>query len=79
MNKSKYVDTSIQALKLMLGDETNELGSDGKRALCDVVGKLKRLSKQQEATYEELYRTVEEVAKTVLKAAHDNGHSKFRS
>jgi len=70
MNKSKYVDASIQALKQMLGDETNELGSDGKRALSCAVSKLKRLKKQPRATDDELHQTVEEVAKLVLNAAY---------
>jgi len=77
MNKAN-VDTSIQRLKEMLGDETNELGSDGKKALCGAVGKLKRLKKHPNATYDEVYQTVAEVAELVLKLC-SNDRSGFRS
>ena len=79
MKKTKYVDASIQALKQMLGDETNELGSVGKRTLSRAVGELKRLKRHPEATYDDVSRTVAEVAELVLKANGSTSGSEFRS
>ena len=79
MNKAKYVDSSIEILKSMLGDESNELGSGGKRALTSAIGKLKKLKRQRNATYGEVFRTVAEVAELVSSAAVGCGRSDFRS
>jgi hypothetical protein len=65
MNQSKYLDSCIQILKRMRGDQTNELGSGQQRALGKEIQKLKRLAKQQQVNREELFRIVAEVAKTV--------------
>ena len=61
----KYVDSSILILKGMLGDQSNELGSERQRALSREIRKLKKLKKQPRLKREEVYRVVSEVAKTV--------------
>lgn len=63
----KYLDSSIQFLKRMLGDQSNELESGQQRALAAGIRKLKRLKKQRRLTREEVYRVVSEVAETVSK------------
>jgi phosphoenolpyruvate carboxylase len=67
--KSKHLDSSIQHLKQMLVDQSNELESERKRALVAALRKLKKLKKQPPAKYEDIYRTVAEVAKAVLDAS----------
>ncbi|MGO9336829.1 MAG: hypothetical protein ACLPY1_04895 [Terracidiphilus sp.] len=65
MNESKYLDSSIQILKDMLADQSNELESEQQRALAGEIRKLKRLKKQPRINREELYRIVSEIAETV--------------
>ena len=65
MNESKYLDSSIQVLKDMLADQSNELESEQQRALSGDIRKLKRLKKQPHISSEELYRIVSEIAETV--------------
>jgi hypothetical protein len=65
MNESKYLDSSIQFLKDMLANQSNELESEQQRALSGEIRKLKRLKKQPRINREELYRVVSEVAETV--------------
>jgi hypothetical protein len=67
MNKSKYLDSCIQILKGMLGDQSNELGSEQQRALAGGIRKLKKLRKQPLMKRDELYRIVGEIAETVSK------------
>ncbi len=67
MNQSKYLDSSIQILKGMLGDQSNELGSEQQRALAKEIRKLKSLQRQPKMSRDEVYRIVEEVALTVSK------------
>lgn len=67
MNESKYLDSSIQILKDMLADQSNELESEQQRALAGEIRKLKRLKKQPRINREELYRIVSEIAETVSK------------
>ena len=67
MNKSKYLDSCIQILKGMLGDQSNELGSEQQRALAGEIRKLKKLRKQPLMKRDELYRIVGEIAETVSK------------
>ncbi len=67
MNPSKYLDSSIQILKGMLGDQSNELGSEQQRALANEIRKLKSLQEQPKMSRDEIYRIVEEVALTVSK------------
>ncbi len=63
----KYLDSSIQYLKEMLGDKSNELESGELRALSMGIRRLKKLKKQPKLTREEIYRVVSEVAETVSK------------
>jgi len=65
MNDSKYLDSCIQILKGMLGDQSNELGSEQQRALAEGVRKLKKLKKQPQMKRDEVYRVVSEIAETV--------------
>lgn len=67
MNESKYLESSIQILKDMLADQSNELESEQQRALAGEIRKLKRLKKQPRINREELYRIVSEIAETVSK------------
>ena len=67
MNKSKYLDSCIQILKGMLGDQSNELGSEQQRALAKGICKLKKLKKQSKLSHDELYRVVSEIAELVSK------------
>ena len=67
MNESKYLDSSIQILRDMLADQSNELESGQQRALAGGIRKLKRLKKQPRNNREELYRIVSEIAETVSK------------
>jgi hypothetical protein len=67
MNKAKYLDSSIQILKEMLGDQSNELESKERRALEAHIRKLKRLAKQSELNDAELYSVVSEIAETISK------------
>ena len=80
MNNSKYLDSCIQILKGMRGDQSNELGSEQQRALGREIAKLRKLKKQHAVTREEVYRVVAEVAATVSKICNDyqpkrKGHS----
>ena len=65
MNQSKYLDSCIQILKGMLGDQSNELGSEQQRALAEGVRKLKKLKKQSQMKRDEVYRIVSEIVETV--------------
>ncbi len=65
MNESKYLDSSIQILKDMLADQSNELESEQQRALADKIRELKRLKKQPRINREDLHRIVSEIAETV--------------
>jgi len=65
MNKSKYLDSCIQILKGMLGDQSNELGSEQQRALAEGIRKLKTLKKQPLMKLDEVYRVVSEIAEAV--------------
>jgi len=64
---SKRLDSCIQSLKQMIGDPSNELGSEQQRALKSEIRKLKRLKKQPSCKREELYRVANEIAEEVLK------------
>ena len=63
---SKHLDASIQSLKEVLGDPSNELGSEQQRALAGEIRRLKRLKKRPHVDRDELYRVVSKVAETVL-------------
>jgi len=78
-NKQKYLDSSIQHLKQMLVDQSNELESERKRELVAALRKLKRLKKQPDATREDVYRIVAEVAKAVLDACGSSRQSEGHS
>jgi len=67
MNHSKHLDSSIQILKRMRGDQSNELGSEQQRALGKEIDRMKKLKKQRTASRDEIYRIVSEVAETVSK------------
>ena len=67
MNDMKYLDSCIQILKGMRGDQSNELESEKQRALAAEIRKLKKLKKQPKMNRDELYRAVSEVAETVLR------------
>jgi hypothetical protein len=67
MNKSQNVDSCIQLLKEMRGDQSNELGPGQQRALAGEIRRLKKLKKQSHVNRDELYRVVSEVAETVSK------------
>jgi hypothetical protein len=67
MNDMKYLDSCIQFLKRMRGDQSNELESEQQRALAEEIHKLKKLKKQPKLNRDELYRIVSEVAETVLR------------
>ena len=68
---NKHLDSSIQFLKQMLGDQSNELELAQQRALALEVRKLTKLKKQHNVTHDELYRVVSEVAETVSKILSD--------
>jgi hypothetical protein len=72
MNEAKHLDSCIQILKGMRGDQSNELGSEQQRALSQVIGKLKKLKKQQNPSRDEVYRAVAEAAETVTKICNDS-------
>jgi hypothetical protein len=65
---AKNIDSCIQSLKVMLGDQSNELGSEQKRALAGETRKLKKLKKQEELNQDELYRVISAIAESVLKS-----------
>lgn len=65
MSKFKHVDASIQILKGMLADQSNELESEQQRALSAAIRKLRRLRKEPKIEREELVRVVSEVAEAV--------------
>jgi hypothetical protein len=67
MNNSKYLDSCIQILKGMLGDQSNELESEQQRALAEGIRKLKKLKKQPKMRRDDVYCVVSEVAETVSK------------
>lgn len=67
MNESKYLGSCIQTLKVMMGDQSNELESEQRRALAEEIRKLKRLKKRSRIGRDELYRIVSEIAETVSK------------
>jgi hypothetical protein len=69
MNQSKYLDSSIQLLKQMLGDQSNELGSEQRRALAKEIRKLKSLQRQPTKSHDEVRRIVNQVALTVFDIA----------
>ncbi len=65
MNKSKRLDSCIQILKAMRGDQSNELESEQQRAFTEQIRRLKALKKHSKIGRDELYRAVSEVAETV--------------
>jgi hypothetical protein len=67
MNELKYLDSCIHTLREMLGDKSNELESEQRRALAAEIRKLKRLKMRHRIDSEELYRIVSEIAETVSK------------
>lgn len=67
MNRLKNLDSCIQILKGMRGDQSNELGSEQQRALAEEIRKLKKLMKQSQLSQDELYRVVSEIAESVSK------------
>jgi hypothetical protein len=67
MNNSKYLDSCIQVLKRMLGDQTCEWELEEQRALSSGIRQLRKLKKQPRIDPEELYRVVGEIAETVSK------------
>ena len=69
MNQSKYLDSCIQILKGMLGDQSNELGSEQRRALAKEIRKLKKLQREPMTNHEDVRRIVNEVALTVFDIA----------
>jgi hypothetical protein len=69
MNPSKYLNSSIQLLKQMLGDQSNELGSEQRRALAREIRKLKSLQRQPKTSHDEVRRVVDEIALTVFDIA----------
>ena len=66
MNRLKNLDSCIQILKGMRGDQSNELGSEQQRTLAEAIHKLKKLKKQPKLSNDELYRVVSEIAQSVL-------------
>jgi hypothetical protein len=67
MNRLKNLDSCIQILKGMRGDQSNELGSEQQRALAKGIRKLKKLRKQTQLNQNELYEVVSEIAESVSK------------
>ena len=67
MQHTKYLDSCIQILKGMRGDQSNELGSEQQRTLAEGIRKLKKLKKQPKLKHDELHRVVSEIAESVLK------------
>ena len=67
MNRLKNLDSCIQILKGMLGDQSNELGSEQQRALAEGIRMLKKLKKQTKLNQDEVYRVVSEIAESVSK------------
>ena len=67
MNESKYLDSCIQILKGMRGDQSNELGSEQQRALAEGIRKLKKLRKQPKLNQDELYLVVSDIAESISK------------
>lgn len=67
MHHSKYLDSSIQSLQGIRGDQSNELGSEQQRALAKKIHKLKKLKKQPKLKQDELYLVVGEIAELVSK------------
>lgn len=67
MNRLKNLDSCIQILKRIRGDQSNELGSEQQRALAEEIRKLKKLKKQSRLNQDELYRVVSEIAESVSK------------
>ncbi len=65
MKYAKHLDSCIQILKRMRGDQSNELGSRQQRALGKEIQKLRKLAMQQNLDRDEVYRIVDEVARTV--------------
>ena len=65
MQHSKYLDSCIQILKGMRGDQLNELGSEQQRALAEGIRKLKKLKRQPKLSQDELYRVVSEIDESV--------------
>jgi len=67
MYKVKYLSASIQEIKRILADETNELESGQRKALAKEIRKLKNLARQPKVSRDDVYRVVSEVAETVSK------------
>lgn len=66
MNAARYIDSSIQLLKLMLGDPNNELKSEQQRKLKKGIRDLKHLRKAKELTHGEVHRVVSEIAEAAI-------------
>lgn len=67
MNHTKYLDSSIQILKGMLADKSNELESEQRRALTTAIRKLRGLAKQPKIDREVLYRAIDAIAEQIYK------------
>jgi hypothetical protein len=65
MNTSKAIDSCIEEIKNLLGDENNELTSGQRKDLTACVRRLKRLRSKKLLKYQEVYIVVAQVAKVV--------------
>ena len=62
MKTSKLVESCIEELKTMLGDENNELSSGQREQLMAGIRELKKLQKATRLTHQEVYMVVARIA-----------------
>jgi hypothetical protein len=62
MKTSKLIESCIEELKKMLGDENNELSSGQREELMAGIRELKRLQKATRLTHQEVYMVVARIA-----------------
>lgn len=65
MYKKRYIDSSIDQLRKMLGDPNNELSSEQQSKLKKGIRDLKRLQKATRLTHQQVFVVVSKIAETV--------------
>jgi hypothetical protein len=69
MKTSKYLDSSIELLKQMLGDANNEWTSEQRNTLTTGTRELKRMRKAKKFTHKEVSAVVSLIAQALYEVA----------
>ena len=65
MYAKKYIDSSIEQLRKMLGDPNNELSSEQQSKLKKGIRDLKRLQREKSLTHQQVFVVVSKIVEAV--------------